>query len=206
MSAGKFDGMLREGCGGQMLPGNLEINRHRFTARQYRAMAEAGVLGEDDRVELVDGEIVDMAPIGSRHLACVVALNHLLVGASGGRFFVSVQNPVRLGERDEPQPDLSLLGRRPRPEASAPPGPEDVLAVVEVSDTTLSYDRNTKLPLYARAGIPEAWIVDLAGQKVEVYYHPDPDGYRTARSFEAGEWIISGAVEGLSVAVDEVLG
>src|SRR5215218_7227158 len=127
-----------------------DVKRHTFTAEEYRAMAEAGVLGEDDRVELVGGEIVDMAPIGSRHLACVVALSHLLVEASGGRFFVSVQNPVRLGERNEPQPDLSLLGRRPRPEASAPPGPEDVLVVVEVSDTTLSYDKNTKLPLYAR--------------------------------------------------------
>src|SRR5215211_3422797 len=119
-----------------MLPADVE--RHRFTAGEYRAMAEAGVLGEDDRVELLGGEIVDMAPIGSRHLACVVALTHLLVGASGGRFFVSAQNPVRLSGRDEPQPDLSLLRGRPHPDAPAPPGPEDVLAVIEVSDTTLS--------------------------------------------------------------------
>ena len=94
--------------------GNLEVKRHRFTAREYCVIGEAGVLGEDDRVELVDGEIVDMAPIGSRHLSCVVALTHLLVERAQGRYFVSVHNPVRLSERDEPQPDLTLcLGDRP---------------------------------------------------------------------------------------------
>jgi len=195
---------LREERGDRMLP--AETKRHRFTAREYRAMAEAGVLGEDDRVELVGGEIVDMAPIGSRHLACVVALNHLLVEASGGRFFVSVQNPVRLGERDEPQPDLSLLRRRPLPEAPAPPGPGDVLAVLEVSDTTLSYDRNVKLPLYAGSGVPEAWVVDLAGQKVEVHHGPAADGYRDLWEFGAGEKASSAVVGGLSVPVDAVLG
>lgn len=189
-----------------MLQGNPEVERHRFTAVEYRAMGEAGVFGEDDLVELVGGEVVDMAPIGSRHLACVVALTHLLVEASAGRFFVSARNPVRLGERDEPQPDLSLLGRRPRPEASAPPGPEDVLLVVEVSDTTLSYDRDVKLPMYARAGIPEAWIVDLAGGKVEVHHGPGPGGYRDLWGFGPGERISSAVVGGLSLSVDGVLG
>ncbi len=189
-----------------MLPGNLEVKRHRFTAKDYRAMGDADVLGEDDRVELVGGEIVDMAPIGSRHLACVVALNHLLVEASSGRFFVSVQNPVRLGDSDEPQPDVSLLGRRPNPAAPAPPGPEDVLLVVEVSDTTLSYDRDTKLPLYARSGIAEAWVVDLAGRKIEVHHGPDPGGYRDLWTFGPGEKVSSAVVGGLSVSVDRVLG
>lgn len=197
---------MREERGDRMLPGNLEIRRHRFTAEEYRTMGDAGVLGEDQRVELVGGEVVDMAPIGSRHLACVVALNHLLVEASGGRFFVSVQNPVRLGECDEPQPDLSLLGRKLRPEATAPPGPADVLLVVEVSDTTLSYDRNTKLTLYTEAGIPEAWIVDLAGRKVEVHYGPGRGGYGDSRDFGPGERISSAVFGGISLPVDAVLG
>jgi Uma2 family endonuclease len=189
-----------------MLQGHHGVRRHAFTAIEYRAMADAGVLGEDDRVELVGGEVVDMAPIGSRHLACVVALTHLLVEVSGGRWFVSAQNPVRLSELDEPQPDLSLLGRRPRPDAPAPPGPGDVLAVVEVSDTTLAYDRNVKLPLYARAGIAEAWIVDLAGLRVEVHSEPGPGGYRASRSFGPGGAIVSAALGGVSLSVDEVLG
>jgi Uma2 family endonuclease len=113
---------------------------------------------------------------------------------------VSVQNPVRLSERDEPQPDLTLLRKRPDPAAPGPPGPKDILAVVEVSDTTLSYDRNVKLPLYARAGISEAWIVDLKAGNIEVHSEPASDGYRESLSFA------SGIVERLSVPVDEVLG
>jgi Uma2 family endonuclease len=195
-----------EGREGKMVRGNLEVKRHRFTAREYRVMGEAGVLGENDRVELVDGEIVDMAPIGGRHLSCVVALTHLLVERAQGRYFVSVQNPVRLSERDEPQPDLTLLRKRPDPAAPGPPGPKDILAVVEVSDTTLSYDRNVKLPLYARAGISEAWIVDLKVGNIEVHSEPASDGYRESLSFASGNRVASGIVERLSVPVDEVLG
>ncbi len=191
----RADGMLRE-----------EIKTRRFTVEEYHRMGEVGILGQDDRVELLGGELVEMTPIGSRHLACVVALNHLLVEASGGRYFVSVQNPVRLGERDEPQPDLSLLKARPDPEAEAPPGPEEVVLVVEVSDTTLSYDINVKLPLYAQSGVPEAWIVDLAGRRVEIHSDPGPVGYRLRRSFAPGERISSRVMERLSIRVDEVLG
>lgn len=183
-----------------------EIRTRRFSVGEYRRMGEVGILGEDDRVELVDGRLVEMAPIGTRHLACVVALTHLLVESSGGRWFVSAQNPVSLGERDEPQPDLSLLTRRPRPDAPAPPGPEDVLAVIEVSDTTLSYDRNVKLPLYANAGIPEAWVVDLRGRKVEVHHGPGKGGYRDLWTFGPGEKISSAVVGGISLPVDVVLG
>ena len=187
-----------------MLP--ADVKRHTFTAEEYRAMGGAGVLGEDDRVELLGGEIVDMAPIGSRHLACVVALTHLLVEASGRRWFVSAQNPVRLSGRDEPQPDLALLGRRPDPAAPTPPGPEELLLVVEVSDTTLAYDRNVKLPLYSRAGIREAWIVDLPGRRVEVHSEPGPGGYRDVQAFGPEEAIVSVALGGVSLPVDEVLG
>lgn len=183
-----------------------EIKTRRFNVEEYHRMGEVGILGEDDRVELVGGELVEMAPIGTRHLSCVVGLTHLLVEAASGRWFVSVQNPVRLGRRDEPEPDLSLLKRRPDPGALAPPGPEDVLAVIEVSDTTLSYDRNVKLPLYAVAGIPEVWIVDLNGGAVEIHSAASPDGYLKSRSFGPGERVVSDTVEGLSISVDEVLG
>jgi len=187
-----------------MLP--AEIKRHRFTVEEYHAMGEAGLLSEDDRVELIDGEIVDMAPIGTRHLACVVALTHLLAEASGGRYFVSVQNPVALSERSEPQPDLSLLRTRPVPTAEGPPGSEDVLLLIEVSDTTLAYDKDVKLPRYANAGVPEVWVVDLEGRKVESYSTPSAEGYGVSREFGPGERARSGSVEGLSVPVEEILG
>jgi Uma2 family endonuclease len=186
------------------LPAGVE--RHRFDVEEYHRMLEAGVLSEDDRVELIGGEIVDMTPIGGAHLSCVVALTHLLVEAAGGRYFVSVQNPIRLGASDEPQPDISLIKSRPDPNAEAPPGREDVLLVIEVAETSLSYDRNVKLPLYARAGIPEVWIVDLKERKVEVHADPDPEGYRVSRTAGPGEQVRAETVEGLSLPVDGILG
>ena len=180
--------------------------RHRFTAEEYRKMGEVGILREDARVELIGGEIVEMNPIGTRHLACVVALNHLLVALSGGKYFVSVQNPISVGVGDEPQPDLSLLKERPRPDAEAPPGPEDVFVVVEVSDSTLAYDRNVKLPLYASAGIPEVWIVDLRGEKVEVFTGLESHRYAGMRAYVRGDEVRSETVPDLTLPVTEILG
>ena len=147
-----------------------------------------------------------MNPIGMRHLACVVALNHLLVALSEGRYFVSVQNPISAGVGDEPQPDLSLLKERPHPDAEAPPGPEDILLVVEVSDTTLAYDRNVKLPLYASAGIPEVWLANLRGEKVEVFTGMEGDRYAGIRAYVRGDEVRSATVPGLILPIAEILG
>lgn len=184
-----------------MLP--AEVKRHRFTVREYHAMVEAGLLSEDDRVELIDGEIVEMAPIGTRHLACVVALTHLLTKASDDRYFVSVQNPILLDEGTEPQPDLSLLRTRPNPTGELP-GPENLLLIVEVSDTTLDYDRKVKLPRYGRSGVPEVWIVDLQSRRVEIYTDPFPEGYQQSRTAGAGEQVSAVTIEGLELPADEV--
>lgn len=178
---------------------NQEVYRRRFTAGEYHKMAEAGILREDDRVELIEGEISQMAPIGSRHAACVNQLNRLLVRGVGDEMIVSVQNPVRLDERNEPEPDLALL--RARDYRHSLPGPEDVLLLIEVSDTTLSYDRNVKLPLYARAGVPEAWIVDLANETVERHTEPSGDGYRLLRRSGKGAEVVSEAIPGLTLPV-----
>lgn len=186
-----------------MLP--VGVKRHRFTVREYHAIADAGLLSEDDRVELIEGEIVDMAPVATRHLACVVTLTHLLIEKSGGRYFVSVQTPVVLDEDNEPQPDLSLLKTRPDPAGSLP-GPGDVLLVVEVSDTTLAYDRDVKLPLYGRSGIPEAWIVDLASRRIEIHSKPSPDGYRATRVVGPDERLRSASVENLELPAADIFG
>ncbi len=186
-----------------MLP--AEVKRHRFTVEEYHGMVETGLLSEDDRVELIDGEIVEMAAIGTRHFACVVNLTHILMKSCGDRYFVSVQNPVTIGEKTEPQSDLCLLKARPDPSGSLP-GPEDVALVIEVSDTTLSYDRNVKLPRYAAAGVPEVWIVDLEGSKIGIHTEPSAGGYEAFDESERGEEVRSRNVAGLSVAVDEVLG
>ncbi len=184
-----------------MLP--AEVVRHRFTVEEYHKMAEAGLLSEDDRVELIDGEIVEMTPIGWRHANCVNDLNMLLARFAQGRYVASVQNPLTISEHGEPQPDLVLLKRRPRGRL---PNPEDVALVIEVSDTTLAYDRDVKLPRYARAGIPEVWIVDLEGRRVESHWAPSAEGYGVSREFGPGEQVHSASVEDLSLPVDEILG
>jgi Uma2 family endonuclease len=181
-----------------------EITRRRFTVHDYHRMGEAGILHEDDRVELIEGEIVEMAAIGTRHFTCVNGLTRLLVRGVGDAAIVSVQNPVRLDEHTEPQPDLAVLQTRDYRESL--PRPEDVLLLIEVSDTTLSYDRNVKLPLYARAGIPEVWIVDLAGETVEHYTGPSGDSYRHVERVRRGEEIRSAALPEPAFRVDAVLG
>ena len=185
-----------------MLP--AEIKRHRFTADEYHRMVEVGLLEEDARVELVGGQIVEMSPIGWPHARCVNRLTKLLVRLVGERYEISVQNPIALSDIDEPQPDLALI--REDAHRLHAPVPEDVLLVIEVSDTTLAYDKNIKLPLYAQARIPEVWIVDLQNRRVEVYTEPGPDGYRAVQRFDPGEPLQSGTAEELSLRVDEVFG
>jgi Uma2 family endonuclease len=185
---------------------SIQLIRHRFTADEYHQMAEAGVLRDDDRVELIEGEIVDMTPIGPRHGAVVDRLNQALVKACGGRAIVRVQGSIRLGLHSEPQPDIVLL--RPRADfyETAVPGPESVLLLVEVADTSLPYDREVKLRLYARAGIREVWLVDLTRNQVEVHLEPAPDGYRRSETRRAGDRLAPTALPEVSLSPAEILG
>jgi Uma2 family endonuclease len=181
-----------------------QLTRWRFTVHDYHRMGEAGILHEDDRVELIEGELVEMTAIGTRHFSCVNRLTRMLVMSVGDEAIVSVQNPVRLNEYTEPQPDLTVIRLRDYRESL--PGPEDVLLLIEVSDTTLAYDRGMKLPLYARAGIREVWIVDLPGETIERYTDPSEEGYRRADRLRHGQTLESISLPGLTPSVDEVLG
>ena len=184
----------------------VQLVRRFFTVEQYYRMAEAGILSADDRVELIEGEIVEMTPIGSRHAACVKRLIRLLDRAVGDHAVVSAQDPVRLSERSEPQPDLALL--RPRADfyAQAHPGPQDILLVVEVAETSASYDREVKLPLYARAGIPEVWLIDLEGRGIEIFRQPGSQGYQDVRRVGREERLAPQAFPDLDFAVAEIMG
>jgi Uma2 family endonuclease len=181
----------------------MEVKRRRFTVHDYHRMGEAGILHEDDRVELIEGEIVEMTAIGTRHFSCVNGLTRLLVVSVGGEAIISVQNSVRLNEYTEPQPDLAVI--RPRDYRASLPEPDDVLLLIEVSDTTLPYDRGVKLPLYARAGIREVWIVDLPGETIERYTAPSANGYRRVEQMRRGQTLESTSLPGLAPSVDEVL-
>jgi Uma2 family endonuclease len=185
---------------------SVRLQKRRFTVEEYYRMAEAGILSEDDRVELIDGEVVQMPAIGSRHAACVRRFTQLFSERAANRALVSVQNPVRLSKYSEPQPDLAML--RPRGDfyASGHPGPEDVLLIVEVADTSVEYDRTVKVPLYARAAIPEVWLVDLASDIVEVYRRPSTTGYQIAQRANRRDTLSVEALPGITVSVGDVLG
>jgi Uma2 family endonuclease len=184
----------------------VQLQRHLFTVAEYHRMAEAGVFGEDDRIELLEGEIVEMTPIGGRHAACVKRLNHLLSRQVGERALVSVQDPIRLGGLSESQPDLALLKPRSGFYAEAHPGAEDVLLVIEVAESSADSDRAVKVPLYARAGIPEVWLVDLTGVRIEVYRGPMPQGYQEFQTVRSGQRLSPHTLPDVELAVEAVLG
>ena len=151
----------------------------RFNAEEYHWMGRVGILGEDDRVELIDGEIIEMPPIGDRHSASCSRLNQFLSAALRGEAIVRIQDPVRLGPHTEAQPDVAVVRSRNDFYASGHPRAEDVLLLVEVADTSVDYDRGTKLPLYASSRIPEVWLVDLQRNRIELLREPSVEGYRT---------------------------
>ncbi len=182
----------------------LQVPRKRFTVQEYYRMAETGVLREDDRVELIEGEILEMAPIGVRHATCVDRLNKSLNRLLPDELIVRVQSPIHLGDYSEPEPDITLLKPRDYADAEEHPGPSDILLLIEVSDTTLGLDRRMKVPFYARAGIAEVWIVNLQQDAIEVHSHPGGNAYRKLRRFHSGQSIpISGV--GVALRVNDVI-
>lgn len=151
--------------------------RRKFTRGEYHRMGEVGILKPTDRVELIRGEIIEMSPIGRRHAAFVDNLTQLLVTRLGGRAIVSVQNPVVLADDSEPQPDLKILRRRAVSYKDREADADDTLLLIEVAETSLTYDRSTKLRLYAETGIPEYWIVNCVAESIEIYRGRHAEGY-----------------------------
>ncbi len=187
----------------------VPIERRLFTAEEYQRMAEAGILGEDDRVELIEGEIVQMSPIGPRHANRVNRLARLFLDRFGDLAEISIQNPVRLSSRSEPEPDFALLRperERDQPYEVAHPTPADTLLAVEVADHSLRYDLGRKARVYARHGVAELWVLDLRNGRLVVYRDPTPRGYATSRILTRGESISPLAFPEIALAVDEILG
>ncbi len=184
----------------------VEVARRRFTVEEFHKMIDAGVFLEDDRLELLDGEIIEMTPIRGEHHSCVKRLNRWAHEALGRRMTVSVQDPVTLNERSEPYPDLMLLRYREDAYLGKDPSPEDVLLLIEVALSSANYDREVKIPHYARTGIPEAWIVLLEDEVVEVYLSPSAGRYPRPKRFRRGQTLKPTAFPDITLTVDEVLG
>jgi Uma2 family endonuclease len=185
---------------------SVEVSKRHFSIEDYYRMAAAGVLREDDRVELIEGEIIEMNPIGSRHAACVGRLTELPGDRARNVAILWVQNPVQMNDYSEPVPDVTLLRRRDDFYAQARPVPDDVLLIIEVSDSTINYDRQVKVPLYARAGVPEMWLVNLPEELIEVYTHPAGGTYQESRLVRRGGSMTVASAGGLTVEADAVLG
>ena len=177
----------------------------KFTVDEYYRMAGAGILHHTERVELVNGEIIVMPPIGPRHGSGVDRFTHYFAQNSQGRFIVRTQGAIRVGEHSEPEPDIALLMFREDFYYSLQPGPADILLVIEVSDSTLAYDREVKAHLYGRFGIPEAWVMNLPEDCIERFDQPGPEGYTWQTIYRRGDKISPSALPDLEFAVDDLL-
>jgi Uma2 family endonuclease len=175
--------------------------RRLITADEYQRMGTVGIFHEDDRVELLDGEIYEMPPIGDSHIGTVIFLTNYFGRRLEERALVSTQNPIRLSEFSEPQPDLTLLFFRTDFYGTAKARPEDVFLLIEVAQFSLDYDRQTKLPRYAAAGIVETWIVNLIDRCIEVYRDPTADGYATRLVYRRGDTLAPFALPDLTIRV-----
>jgi Uma2 family endonuclease len=183
----------------------IETRKH-FTVAEYYKMAEAGILTEDDRVELIRGEIIEMSPIGSRHAGCVKRVAALLYRYAGQAAIVSVQDPIHLDDFSEPQPDVALLAPRSDYYSESHATPPEILLLVEVADTSIAYDRRDKLPLYAEFGIGDVWLVNLNEELIEVYSDPVAGTYQSIRKAARGETIALPGFPGQHLSVDDILG
>ena len=189
------------------MDGTSELKvRHKLTVDDVYRMAEAGILAEDDRIEIIDGEIIDMAAIGTGHASVVNRINSALTAAFGATAIVSVQNPVRLDDHNQPQPDFAVLKPRPDFYSERHPRAVDVLLLVEVADTSLRYDRAVKLPVYARAGIAEVWIVDLQHRVIDAHRLPTAEGFAQNTAHRAGHTLRLAARSDIVMTVDDLLG
>ena len=185
---------------------SVQIQKHYFTVDEYYRMAQGGIFSEDDRVELIGGEVIEMSPIGSTHQGCVDELSSSVTERVGRAAIVRVQGPIHIDEYSEPQPDICLLKPRRDFYRRSHPAPGDVLLVIEVADTSVEYDRNVKLPLYARADIPEVWLIILPKDSIEVHSEPNNGKYQKVQRLKRGKKLTSPTIPGLTLDVGDIPG
>ena len=178
--------------------------RHRVDVQEYLRMAEAEVFGLDARLELIEGEIIEMAPIGSPHAGVVKGLNRLFNRIAGSKALISVQDPLIIGKHSVPQPDLVLLKLRADNYRVSHPTSDDVLLVIEVADSSLNFDAGTKAILYARAGIVETWVVDVEEQVIRVFRDPSTKGYRTSFAVSGKQKVATLALPRVAISPAEL--
>ena len=185
---------------------SLSLITRKFTVEEYEKMATEGIIKPDEKVELIRGEIIKMSPMGTRHAAGIARLTQLFYRKFGDLILLGVQNPIRLNNNSQPEPDLSLLIPRSDFYVAAYPCPQDIYLIIEVSDSTLDYDRYTKIPLYAEANIKEVWIINLKEEGLEVYRHPLQGSYQAIQKYYRGESIFIESFPEIELTLIEILG
>ncbi|WP_299487773.1 Uma2 family endonuclease [Acaryochloris sp. IP29b_bin.137] len=184
----------------------VQILRKKFTVGQYHQMIESGILTDRDHVELIQGEIIEMSPVGRHHAACVDRLNELLVLKLFQKALIRVQSPILLSDHSEPQPDVSILQRREDFYDAGHPKPDDIFALVEVSDSTIEFDRDVKIPMYAQEHIPEVWLVNLNDTQVKRYCQPITTTYQQLQIFNLGEMLSFQAFPDVPIEINQIFG
>lgn len=184
----------------------VELARRRFTAAEFLRLVEIGVLAEGDRVELIQGDLIEMSPIYITHISTLNRLVWLLSNALGKQVILSVQNPVQLSEDNLPQPDVAIFRFQEEFYSEQHAKPEDILLIIEVADTSLRYDQRVKSKLYGTAGIADYWIVNLPERQIEVYREPRPNGYRTVTTYAPGETLSPLAFPDVVLQVEQIMG
>lgn len=185
---------------------SVQLLKRKFNVKEYNQMPQAGILKEEERVELIRGEIVQMSPIGRHHAACVNRLVRVFTMELGNNVIVAAQNPVELDDYSEPQPDIALLEPKADFYASGHPKPGEIFLIVEVADSTIKYDREVKIPLYAEDNIIEVWLVDINEQCLEVYRQPSASGYQQIQKLQRGQNLSIQQFPSINFKVDEILG
>ena len=188
----------------QLITSNSTSNVHKFTVQQYELMLEAGVFAESDRIELINGEIRVMSPIGRKHAVCVAKATKNFERKLGDRTIIWTQNPILLSNYLQPQPDLAILKWRDDFYAEALPTPNDILLIIEVADSTIAYDRDVKSPLYAANGIPEMWLFDVNKRVVEGYSQQSASGYKRTQRYEQNETLAMMALPDIVFSWEEI--
>lgn len=182
----------------------VHIQKRLLSREEYHLMGQAGIMKEDDRVELLNGEIIQMSPIGSNHAGHVKRLHAILGDKLRNQVVIGVQDPIQLDQFNEPQPDIAVLKLREDFYTQTHPGPAEIFFLIEVADSSFDYDRDIKLPIYAKAGIQEVWILDLINQQIEVYQQPKNNGYSLRLTLVSGDELRYEALD-LTIEVDQVL-
>lgn len=184
----------------------IQTLKRKITVNEFQLMAKTGILDEKERLELMEGEIITMTPIGDNHARCVLFLTNFFAKKLIGKVMINVQNPLQLDTISQSQPDITLLRPRSDYYQSKSINPDDILLLIEVADSSIKYDRQIKAPFYAKHGISELWIINLENQTVEIYRDPQSDGYKDCHTFHPGDKIAPKAFPAFSMSVKDILG